>query len=109
MTGFNDFDIEISDDKDSTPENFTGSVTTAGVPVTIAPTSTKPIQMAFVNVPSVRHDTPNAITDSIKVSLDGVTYVTLMSGESQYFPGVFSSIKLDSNADGTTYELILWS
>ena len=111
MTDFNDFDLEISDDKNSTPENFSGSIATAGSPVTLTPTSTNPVQLAFVNVPSVRDPSaPNSLSDAIRVSLDGgTTYVTLMSGESQYFPGSFASLKLDTNANGTTYQVILWS
>lgn len=111
MSDFGNFDIEIQDNSDTTPEQFSGTITTAGTAVTITPANAKPIQYLFVNVPGVRDPlVPNAISDAIYVTIDGTTKkITLMSGESQYFPGNFSSFKLDTNANGTTYQAIVWS
>ena len=111
MANFEDFDIEIQDLKGSTAEHFNGSVTTAGTPVTITPTSTNPILFFNISVPGVRDpDSPNAIADAIKFSLDGGSnYDYLMSGESIFLPGNIASLTVDTNANGTTYRIIVWS
>ena len=108
---FNDFDIEIEDKRGSDPEHFNGSVTTAGSSITITPNSGNTIKHFYVEVPGVRDpDNPNSIDDAIKISLDeGSTYITLMSGESLFLPGNVSNLKIDSNANGTYYRVIVWS
>ena len=111
MSSFNDFDLEIQDIKDSDPECFTGNVATAGVPVTLTPTNGRIIQLAFINVNSTRDpDNSNSINDAIKFSIDGgVSWLTLMTGESQYIPGIFTDLRLNTNSNGTHYQVILWS
>ncbi len=111
MAEFNDFDVEIQDLKDSEPEPFNGNVATAATPVTITPTTGRIVKLAFINVPSKRDpDNPNDINDAIKYSVDGGTiYQTLLSGESIYIPGNFTDLRLDTNENGTTYQVILWS
>ena len=111
MSTFSDFDLEVQDLKDSEPEHFNGSITTAGSPVTITPTSGRNVQFFFLSVPGVRDpDNPNAISDAIKFSLDaGTTYDNIMSGESIFLPANITDIRLDSNANGTTYRIIVWS
>ena len=111
MTNFDDFDLEVQDEKDSAPEHFNGAVSISGTPLTIIPSSGKVIQLAFIKVPSVRHPTtPNSLNDAIKFSIDGgTTYMVLLSGESQYIPGIFTNLKLDTNVNGTYYEVIVWS
>ena len=111
MADFADGDIEIQDVKNSDPEHFNSSVATAGVSVTITPTSTDVIQWAYINVPSKRHPvTPNNINDALYISLDGGTnYTVLMSGESLFLPGITDSIEIDSNEDGVNYEIIVWT
>ena len=108
---FDDFDIEVENSNESDPEHFNGSIVTAGTPISIIPTNTRPIRCAFINVNTTRDpDTPNNIKDAIKVSIDGgTTFITLMSGESQYIPGVFTELQLDSNENGTNYQVIVWS
>ena len=111
MNDFGDFDIEIQDNKNSSLESFIGSIATAGVPSTLTPTSRNSIRLAFINVQSKRDpDNPNDINDAIKYSIDGgITYHTLLSGESIFIPGVFTNLKLDTNNNGTYYQVILWS
>jgi uncharacterized protein YaiE (UPF0345 family) len=111
MADFDDHDIEIQDEKDSSPEHFNGNVASAGTPVTLTPTSAKPVQLAFIHCNSVRDPSnANAIGDAIKFSLDGgVSWTTLMSGESICVPGIYANLKLDTNENGTYYEVILWS
>lgn len=110
MANFNDFDLEVQDLADSTPEHFEGTVTTAGSPITITPTNSKPIQLAFINVQGVRDPNPNGINDAIYITIDGSSNkISFMSGESQYIPGVFNSLKVDSNNNGTSYQIIVWS
>jgi len=110
MVEFNDFDLEIQDEKQSEPEHFNGSITTAGSPVSLQLTSGKAIQWFFLSVPSVRdQSSSNGIHDAIKFNIDGTsTYVTIMSGESIFVPGLTQTLKLDTNDDGTDYEVILW-
>ena len=93
------------------PEHFNGNVTTAGNPITIIPTSLKAISYTFIQCNTVRDPVnPNTISDAIYFSLDnGVTYSTLMAGESIFVPGVYDNVKLDSNSDATNYQVIIWS
>lgn len=106
-----DFDVEIQDERDSDPEAFIGSVTTAGSPVTITPTNNKPIQEAYIECNSTRDpDNSNNINDAIKYSFDGGTnYLTLMAGESIPLSGIFLNLKIDANNDGVNYQVIVWS
>ncbi len=108
---FDDFDIEIQDNKQATPEQFDGNVPTAGTPITITPTSGDKIQLAFIHVPGPRDpDNPNALGDAIKFSLDGGTkYTTLLANESIFMPGIFDNLKLDTNEDNTYYQVIVWT
>lgn len=111
MANFSDFDLEVQDIKDAEPEHFNGNIATAGSSVTITPTNTRTIQFFHLSVPGVRDpDDANAISDAIKYSLDGgSTYDYLMSGESIFLPANVANLELDSNANGTTYRLIVWS
>ena len=93
------------------PEPFVGSVATTGTPVTIAPTSGKTIQNIFIECNStIDPDNPNSASDALKYSIDGGSvYFTLMAGSSVLLPGTFANLKLDTNADGTFYQVIVWS
>ena len=109
MVEFNDFDVEIQNERDSNPEQFTKTVTTAGVSVSVTPTSGKPIQLLYVKNPSKGPNSNNPI-DVILVTVDGGANVTTVNrGEYVYIPGVFTSVSLDSNNDGTVAEVIVWS
>lgn len=110
MSNFSDFDIEITDVKDSTPEQFNGTVATAGSPVTITPTSGKVIQLVLIQNP---RKGPNANSSSNKVLLvnisgTGIRY-SIPRGTHIYIPGVFNSFTIDANTNSTNYELMLWS
>ena len=62
-----------------------------------------------VNIGKINLD-DNNINDALYFSIDGgTTYVTLMAGENIFVPGVFTSIKLDTNTNGTYYQIIVWS
>lgn len=107
MSTFDDHDIEIADNKDSSVESTTLTVTTAGSPVTFTPASNKSIQCAFIHAPRVG---PNAGTNSvgryILYSIDsGTTYHTLMVNESIGIPGVFVDLRIDSSHDGMKAEI----
>lgn len=108
---FKNFDVEVQNLDDSTPEQFNGNVATVGSVVTLVPTSAKPIQFAYIEVNGRRDpDNPNAINDAIKYSIDGGTnFNTLMAGESVSLSGIFTDLRLDTNEDGTNYQVILWS
>tara|TARA_R100000951_G_scaffold19275_1_gene16086 strand:- start:3557 stop:3877 length:321 start_codon:yes stop_codon:yes gene_type:complete len=104
-----DFDVEIQDEKQSNPEHFNGVVTTAGSPVTITPTSGENVQLVLVKNPN-KGPNKNNPNDVLLVSIDGgTTYVSLSRGEYAYFPGIFTSVKIDSTANGAKYESIVWS
>jgi hypothetical protein len=110
VANFSDFDVEIQDIKDSTPEQFNGTVATAGTPVTITPTSAKPIQLILIQNP---RKGPNANSSSNKVLLvkvdGGALKYSVARGSQIYIPGVYNSFTIDANLNGTNYELILWS
>lgn len=109
MSQFRDFSLEVDDSVDNEPENITGSVTTAGSPATISATSTKPIKYIFILNPS-KGVNANDINDVLYVNIDGGSfYITVARGESISLPVNKSSIKIDTNTNGTKYELILWS
>ena len=111
MSQFDDFDVEFQNFKNSRAEKFKAQVPTAGVPVTLTPTTGDPITLAFIDVPGKRDpDNPNNINDAIKYSFDGgLTFFTLLAGESVYIPGVFTDLQIDTNNNGTWYRVALWS
>lgn len=109
MSDFRDFDVEISDNKESNPEQFNGVVTSAGTPVVVSPTGGNNIQLAFVKS-SNKGVNANGPTDVLYLTIDGsANVISISRGEYIYIPGVFTSIKIDSNNNGVKYELILWS
>jgi len=109
MAEFADFDIEIDNDKDATPEHFNGTITTAGVPVTITPTNAKPITNAII-INQNKGPNANSADDLIYVNLTaGSTYTTVQRGATLTVSGSFTSLKLDTNNNGTKYEIIVVS
>jgi len=110
MATFKDFDLETQNKFDADPEHFNGSVTTAGVPVTITPTNTRDIQSATVLNPR-RGPNANSINDVLLVSFDGgTTYVSLGRGDSiKINANITSGVKIDANNNGTNYEVIVVS
>lgn len=94
-----------------TTEHFNGNIALAGTPTTITPTSARNIQQFFIMCNSVNDPwNPNAITDALRFSLDaGTTWTTVLSGESQYVSGDFASFQVDTNVNGTNYQIIVWS
>ena len=104
-----DFDVEVQDEKQSNPEHINGNVATAGSSQTITPSSGNKIQLAYIKNPN-KGPNANGFQDVLLVSIDGSTNYTVISrGEYTFFPGVFDSIKIDTNNDGTKYEIIIWS
>jgi len=92
-----------------TPEHKNGSITTSGTPITITPTSGLIIKKALISNPDSGPN-KNDMGDELQVSSDGgVVYVTLARGDAYLFPGDITDLKIDSNQDGTNYEIILWT
>lgn len=109
MAEMDDFDVEVQDEKDSNPEHFEGAVATAGSPVSISPSNGKDIQLVFIHNPN-KGDNSNNFNDALYITLDGsANKTTIPRGASRYFPGIMSSIDVDSNNNGTNYEIIVWS
>jgi len=104
-----DRDIEIQNEKNSDPEQFEDSVTTAGTPETITPSTGNIIQMALVQNPH-KGKNKNNPNDVLYVNIDGSsTTFTVAYGEAIPFSGVYSTLSIDSNNNGVNYEVILWS
>ena len=104
---FNDFDIEIQNEKDSKPEHINGSVTLAGTPITVTAGNGLPIQSALIINPRIG---PNANASGIYllVSSDGgANYTTVPRNGKLRICGVFDNIKIDSNTNGAKFEIIL--
>lgn len=106
---FEDFDVEIQDIKDSSPECTVDSIDTTETD-TISHSSGRNIMFFFLEVPGRRDpDLSNGINDAIKYSIDGGTnYFNLMSGESVFLPANCTNIKLQTNSNGTNYRIIIW-
>lgn len=102
MADFNDFDIEIQNEKDSDSESFVATVTTAGSPVTITPTNLKTITCAYIHVPDAGPNVgTNTIGDYILYSTDGGSvFHQLKVNEWIGLPGNFSDIRIDASKDG---------
>lgn len=92
-------------------EPFVGNVATVGEPITITPASGNIIKTIFIECNStIDPDNPNNTNDALKYSIDGGTvYFTLMAGLNILLPGTFANLKLDTNVDGTSYQVIVWS
>ena len=106
MGEFNDFDLEIQDIKDSTPEHTNDTVTTAGTPITVQRTDNKQATLVYVKNPN-KGTRKNDTNDVIYISIDGQDPedegTTLARGEFIYLPGPIADgdLKFDSNSDGT--------
>lgn len=103
---------ELLDDKDSTPEHFTGTVAIAGTPITITPANAKPIQLVLVKNPNKGLNANSSPNHVVYVNIDGAgtpKYLSLSRGEYVYLPGPFTSLKLDASHDGVKAEVITWS
>lgn len=109
MSTFDDFDLEIQNECDSTPEHINGTVTTAGSPNTLTPSSGKNIQLAYIKNPNKGTNANNTV-DVLYITIDGTSlFTTLSRGEYIYMPGIFANLKIDTNNNGTKYEVIVWS
>jgi len=106
---FNDFDVEIENKKDSTPEHIEGSVTTAGVPITVTASNAKPIHSAIIlNQRVGPNANPSGSTSYLRVSTDGGSnWATVPRNGWITLAGVFDDIRVDAGADGLKYEIIL--
>lgn len=91
-----------------TPNHQNGSVTTAGVPVSITAPSSNVIQQFYIQNPS-KGPNSNGPNDYLRVSIDNTTnYITLNRGESMSFQGDTSTVKVDASSNGVKYEAIVW-
>jgi hypothetical protein len=96
----------INADPDIVPTHFESAVATAGSPDTLS--LTNKIQLAFIFNPH-RGANQNDPSDVLYVTIDGGTKkTTIPRGSSRYFAGVFNTFKVDTNNNGTNYEVILW-
>lgn len=107
MPNFADFDIEISDNKESSGIHYNGVVAVAGTPTSITPTN--PIQLAFVKNPN-KGPNQNSSNIVLLINIDGTSNsISISRGESVYIPGKFTTLKVDSTVNGGKYELIIWT
>ncbi len=99
---FNDFDIEIQNERGSDSESFIATVTTAGTAITITPTTGRPVACAYIDVPDAGPNVgTNIINDYILWSTDGGTvYHQLKVDESIGLPGNFTELKIDASKNG---------
>lgn len=100
------FDHEMEDINDSAPKHFNGTVTTAGTPTTLVSPDASNFTSAIVSNPAKG---PNENTKStlLFVSFDaGTTYMTLERGTSISITANFANIKIDTDTDGASYEVI---
>jgi hypothetical protein len=102
MADMQDFDLEIQNERGSDPESFVATVTTAGSPITITPTSGRPIACAAIHVPSAGPNVgTNVVEEYVLYSTDGgVVYHQLKVNEFVGLPGNFTDIRIDSSIDG---------
>lgn len=100
------FDHEMEDINDSAPKHFNGSVTTAGSPITLVSPDASNFTSAVVSNP-IKGPNENGKNDLLLVSFDsGTTYLTVERGSSVSITANFANIKIDSNEDGTNYEVL---
>lgn len=90
-----------------TQEHINGTVTTAGSPDTITPTANT--IRAFVVQNPIKGPNKNGSSDVLLISLDsGVTFFSLARGDVLTMSYVnIADIRMDSNNNGTNYEIIL--
>lgn len=92
---------------DSTLAHFNGSVTTAGSPVTISAPNSEKISSAIIDNPD-KGTNANDKADLLLVSFDGgTTFKTVKRGTSLSVTASFTDIRIDSNNNGTNYEVII--
>ena len=105
MAEFGDFDIEVQDEKDAKGEQLVGVVTTAGTPVTIAPSNGKPFQGVEVAC-QAKGPNSNPKNTWITVKTSSNTEVsTVVRGGWRFLPIVDDSIEIDSNTNGAKLEI----
>jgi hypothetical protein len=103
---------ELLDEKDSTPEHFLVTVTTAGSPVSITPATAKPIQLALIKNPSKGANANTNPNHVVYINIDGAgtpKFMSLNRGEYMFLPGLFTTLKIDASSNGVKAEVIVWS
>jgi hypothetical protein len=104
---FNDFDVEIQNEKDSKPEHINGSVTFAGTPITVTAGNGLPIQSALIICPN-KGPNANSKGTYLLVSSDGTAnYTTVPRGGKLQICGVFDNLTIDASDNNTNYEIII--
>ena len=107
MSGFDDFDVEIENSKESDPYTEIVTIATAGTPVTVTPSNGRVIRAFSLFPPKIG---PNSGTNTfnryILYSTDGgTTYKTLPVNEWVYEPGNITDIRIDASNDGMKCEV----
>jgi hypothetical protein len=107
VTGFQDFDIEIENSKDSDAEMFITAVPTAGSPVTVSASNLRPIRQAIIKVERIGPNSgTNGFGDYILYSTDGgSTFHTLRTNDFIVLPGVFADLRIDASKNGMVAEI----
>lgn len=106
MADFDNFDVEIQDEKGVNPEHFNGSVATAGTPVTITPSSGKITSIIVYN--PRKGPNANGVNDVLLVNIDGTTTeISIPRGESLEVDTYIDDFTIDTNVNGTNYEVII--
>lgn len=109
MAEFGDFGVEVQDEINSDPEQFNGTLGTAGTVTTITPASGRKVQKALIINPRSGVNT-NSINDVLYFSIDGgTTYMALGRGDTASLPGIFVDLRLKSNNNSVKYETIVWT
>lgn len=104
---FDDFDVELQNNKESDGEMFITTVATAGSPVTVTPTNGRPIQKAIIKVERIGPNSgTNSFNDYILYSTDGgSTFHTLRTNDYIALPGVFNDLRIDASKNGMVAEI----
>lgn len=107
MAQFNDFDIEVENEKGNTPEQQIVTVTTAGAPMTVTPSSGKITNILVIN-PN-KGPNKNQKNDLIYLSLDGSTnYLTIQRGTNLSISGIYlDNFNLDANNNNVVAEVFI--
>jgi hypothetical protein len=105
--GFDDFDLEYQNNKESDAEMFITTVALAGSPQIVTPSNGRPIQQAILKVERIGPNSgTNSFGDFILYSTDGgSTFHTLRTNDYIALPGVFADLQIDASKNGMVVEV----
>ena len=101
---------EILTDLEATPKNINGVVAVAGTPSLITTPDGSQIQLALIKNPN-KGPNANLASTVLLINIDGAgspQFISLCRGETYYIAGDFTTLKIDSTANGGKYETIIW-